>query len=51
VNLARFRKSKVTCFLSHVDYRPNTNTSNIMGGRKKGHIKGRVKEGSQGEYG
>jgi hypothetical protein len=30
VKLARFRKSKATCFLSYVVYRPNTNMSNII---------------------
>jgi hypothetical protein len=30
VQLARFRKLKVACFLSYVEYRSNTNTSNII---------------------
>jgi hypothetical protein len=30
VKLARFRKSKVTCFLSYVEYKRNTNTRNII---------------------
>jgi hypothetical protein len=30
VRLARLRRPKVTCFLSYVKYRPNTNTSNII---------------------
>jgi hypothetical protein len=30
VKLARFRKPKAVCFLSYVEYRPNTNTSNII---------------------
>jgi hypothetical protein len=29
----RFRKPKNTCFLSCVEYRPNTNTRNIMENR------------------
>jgi hypothetical protein len=29
VKLARFGKSKATCFLSYVEYRTNTNASNI----------------------
>jgi hypothetical protein len=33
VQLARFRKPKAACFLSYVEYRPNTNTSNIMKNR------------------
>jgi hypothetical protein len=28
--LARLRKPKATCFFSYVEYRPNTNISNIM---------------------
>jgi hypothetical protein len=30
VKLARFSKTKATCFLSYMEYRPNTNKSNIM---------------------
>jgi hypothetical protein len=30
VKLGRFKKPKATCFLSHVKYRPNTNTSDII---------------------
>jgi hypothetical protein len=30
VKLVRFRKPKVACFLSYVEYRPNTNASNII---------------------
>jgi hypothetical protein len=30
VKVARFRKPKATCFLSHVGYRPNKNKSNII---------------------
>jgi hypothetical protein len=30
VKLARFRKPKAACSLSYVEYRPNTNTSNII---------------------
>jgi hypothetical protein len=30
VKLAMFRRSKVTCFLSYVEYRPNINNSNTM---------------------
>jgi hypothetical protein len=30
VKLARFRKPKAACFLSYVEYRPNTNTNNSM---------------------
>jgi hypothetical protein len=29
VKLARFRKSKAICFLSYVEYRPSTNTTNL----------------------
>jgi hypothetical protein len=29
VKLARFRKPKVICSLSYVEYRPNTNASNV----------------------
>jgi hypothetical protein len=44
------RKTKATCFLSYVECRPNTNTSNIM--KKSLHQgevttgRGRIKEGS-----
>jgi hypothetical protein len=44
VKLVRFRKPKATCFLSYVEYRPNTNTSNIMI-REATNRRGRVKEG------
>jgi hypothetical protein len=27
VKLVRFRRPKAACFLSHVEYRPNTNTA------------------------
>jgi hypothetical protein len=30
VKLARFINPKATCFLSYVDYKANTNTSNII---------------------
>jgi hypothetical protein len=30
VKLARFRKSKAACFLSYMEYRPNTNASIII---------------------
>jgi hypothetical protein len=30
VKLARVRKPKATCFLLYVEYKPNTNTSNII---------------------
>jgi hypothetical protein len=30
VKLAWLRKPKAACFLSYVEYRPNTNTSNII---------------------
>jgi hypothetical protein len=30
VKLARFRRPKATCFLSYMEYSPNTNTSNII---------------------
>jgi hypothetical protein len=30
VKLSRFRKPKTACFLSSVEYRPNTNTINIV---------------------
>jgi hypothetical protein len=33
--VSRFRKPKVTCFLSHVEYRPNTDASNIMKNRSR----------------
>jgi hypothetical protein len=33
VKIARFRKLKASCFLSYVEYRLNTNTSNIMKNR------------------
>jgi hypothetical protein len=50
VKLPRFRKPKATCFLSYVDYRPNTNTSNIMKNKscqgKFTNRRGRVKEES-----
>jgi hypothetical protein len=50
VKLARFRKPKAICFLSYVEYRPNTNTSNILKDKPhKGEVtyeRGRVKEGS-----
>jgi hypothetical protein len=38
LKIARFRKTRATCFLSYVEYKPNRNTSNI---KKKGHAKGR----------
>jgi hypothetical protein len=38
VNLARFRKRKAACFLSYVEYRPNTNAAILW---KTGHAKGR----------
>jgi hypothetical protein len=38
VKLARFRKPKAACFLSYVEYRPNTKTNDIM---ETGHAKGR----------
>jgi hypothetical protein len=38
MKLARFRKPKVICFISYVEYRPNTNTAIL---RKTGHAKGR----------
>jgi hypothetical protein len=48
VKLARFRKPKAACFLSYVDYRLNTNTSNtIKIGLQQGEVTyegGRVKE-------
>jgi hypothetical protein len=48
VKLARHRKPMATYFLSYVDYRPDTNASNIMKNRLlKGEItymRGRVKE-------
>jgi hypothetical protein len=30
MKLARFRKSKPSCFFSYVEYRPKTNISNII---------------------
>jgi hypothetical protein len=33
VKIARFKKPKATNFLSYVEYRPNTNISNIMKNR------------------
>jgi hypothetical protein len=36
--LARFRRPKATCFLSYVEYRPNTNTAMLC---KTNHAKGR----------
>jgi hypothetical protein len=39
VKLARFRKTKATCFLSDVEYRPDTNINNIMKNRS---LKGEV---------
>jgi hypothetical protein len=56
MKLARFRKPKATSFLLYMDYRPNTNTSNIMKNRPcQGEVpcyRGRLKEGSkEGEYG
>jgi hypothetical protein len=42
-----FRKPKVTCFLSNVEYRPTKNTSNIVKNRShEGEViynRGRVK--------
>jgi hypothetical protein len=38
MKLSRLRKPKAACFLSFVEHRPNTNTSNI---RKTGYAKGR----------
>jgi hypothetical protein len=38
VRLAKFRKPKTTCFLSYVEYRPNTNTSKYY--EKKAMLKG-----------
>jgi hypothetical protein len=54
--VARFRKLKAACFLSYVEYRPNTNTSNILKSRlhHREVTNGRrsVKEGSLvGKYG
>jgi hypothetical protein len=37
VKLVRFRRPKVTCFLSYVKYRLNTNTAVLW---KTGHTKG-----------
>jgi hypothetical protein len=42
--VSRFRKPKVACFLSCVEYRPNRNTSSIM--KNRSYKRGRVKEGS-----
>jgi hypothetical protein len=39
LKLARFRKPKATYFPSCVEFRPNTNTSNVFK-KKKGHTKG-----------
>jgi hypothetical protein len=36
--VSQVQKAKATCFLSYLEYRPNTNTSNIM---KTGKAKGR----------
>jgi hypothetical protein len=33
VNVAWLRKPKAACFLSYVEYRPNTNINNIMKNR------------------
>jgi hypothetical protein len=47
--VSQVRNPKTVCFLSHVEYRPQTNTSNIMKNRSclGGHIeRGRVKEGN-----
>jgi hypothetical protein len=30
LSLVRFRRPKATCFLPYGEYRPNTNTNNIM---------------------
>jgi hypothetical protein len=50
VKLVRFRKLKAEYFLSYVEYRLNTNTSNIMKNRpcqrEVTNGRGRVKEGS-----
>jgi hypothetical protein len=35
--LARLRKPKAMCFSSYVEYRPNTNTSNIIHTEKYMH--------------
>jgi hypothetical protein len=35
VKLARFRKPKASGFLSYIEYRPNTNKSNIMKNRSR----------------
>jgi hypothetical protein len=43
VKLARFRRPKAACFLSYVEYRPNTNTAVLW---KIGHAKGKTQEGS-----
>jgi hypothetical protein len=49
VKLARSKKPKATCFLSYVEYRPNTNKRNIMKNRiHKGEVNNRsrrIKEG------
>jgi hypothetical protein len=50
VKLTRFRKPKAICFLSFVEYRPNTNTSNIMKNKscleEITYERGKVKEGT-----
>jgi hypothetical protein len=39
VKLARLRKPKAACFLSYVEYSPNTNPSNIVKNRShKGEV-------------
>jgi hypothetical protein len=45
--LAKLRKLKVACFLSCVEYRPNTNTSSIVRNRphmREGEQKKKVKK-------
>jgi hypothetical protein len=52
VKLAQFTKTKATCFFSNVEYKPNTNPSNIMKTRlhygeviyKRGRVKKEVKK-------
>jgi hypothetical protein len=39
----RLRKPKAACFLSYVEYGPNTITSNTM--KNRSHTRERVKEG------
>jgi hypothetical protein len=42
VSSAKLRKPRAAFFLSYVEYKPNTNTSNIM--KNRSHLGGHIQE-------